>query len=67
MVHKVDDMITTNDFIKNKVDQCIYLKTNGIKFIFLVILMIFCEQVMILIFYEIASYSSYQERLIERP
>ena len=30
-------MITSLGFVENKVDRCIYLKTNGSKFIFLVL------------------------------
>ena len=30
-------MITSFDFEENKIDQCIYLKTSGSKFIFLIL------------------------------
>ena len=34
---KFDEVITSLGFVENKVDQCIYLKTSGSKFIFLVL------------------------------
>ena len=34
---KFDEVVTSLGFIENKVDQCIYLKVSGSKFIFLVL------------------------------
>ena len=34
---KYDEVITSLGFVENKLDHCIYLKTNGSKFIFLVL------------------------------
>ena len=34
---KFDEVITSLGFVENTVDHCIYLKTNGSKFIFLVL------------------------------
>ena len=34
---KFDEVITFLGFVENKVDHCIYLKTSGSKFIFLVL------------------------------
>ena len=34
---KFDEVITSLEFVENKVNQCIYLKVNGSKFIFLVL------------------------------
>ena len=46
---KFDEFVTSNGFKDNIVNQCIYMKVSGSKFIFLVyMLMIFCSQPMIL-------------------
>src|SRR5262249_50588519 len=34
---KFDEIVTSLDFVENKVDHCIYLKISGSKFIFLVL------------------------------
>ena len=34
---KFDELITSLGFVENKVDHCIYLKTSGSKFIFLIL------------------------------
>lgn len=34
---KFDQVVTSNGFIENKLDDCIYLKFNGAKFIILVL------------------------------
>jgi hypothetical protein len=34
---KFDEIVTSLGFIENKIDQCIYLKISGSKFIFLVL------------------------------
>ena len=37
MVSEVDEVVTTNGFKENIIDQCIYMKVNGSKYIFLVL------------------------------
>ena len=37
MYHKFDEVVTANGFKENIVDQCIYMKVSGNKYIFLVL------------------------------
>ena len=37
MVLKFDEVVTANGFKENIVDQCIYMKVSGSKYIFLVL------------------------------